>query len=229
MDKAESWFKLKGMDFYYGNTNPLDPDDAMGILIEGFVDQPAVMSVYNKPYYQKLFEDRGFYAHEDLYGYKLTIEDVPYERYEKIDKLKERFGFEIRSADKKHVDRDARDIIEIINNSITDDWDMRTPEPENVYKFLDTWKNFLDFDYVSSNELIASVDEDGIIQGLTAGECQVEVSLHEYPTIKVVITVEIEEEPEPMFALSLSGPDDLFVLETLTLVAGDLNHPDNIV
>jgi len=148
IDASEAWFKSQGMDFYYGNTNPLDPDDARGILIEGFEDQPAVMCVYNKPYYQKLFEDRGFYAHEDLYGYKLTLDDVPYDRYESVRQLKERFNFEIASADRKHVDRDARDIIEVINNAITDDWDMRAPEPENVYELLNTWKNFLDFDYV---------------------------------------------------------------------------------
>ena len=106
---------------------------------------------------------------------------------------------------------------------------MKVGDQFQVFPTVSNTVEIIHFDYVSSNELIASVDEKGIIRGLLAGECQVEVSLHEYPTIKVVITVVVEEEPEPMFALSLSGPDDLFVLETLTLVAGDLNHPDNIV
>gem|GEM_PF-238484 len=148
MKQTVSWYKQQDIDFFYGNTNPLDPDDARGILIEGFEDQPVIMCVYNKPYYQQMFESSGFYAHEDLYGYKLTLDDVPYKRYDVIDKIKERYNFEVSSGNKKNVDKDARDIIEIINNSITDDWDMRAPSPEKVWELLDTWKNFLDFDYV---------------------------------------------------------------------------------
>ncbi|MBU1144996.1 MAG: MFS transporter [Firmicutes bacterium] len=148
MKATVSWYRQRNIDFFYGNTNPLDPDDARGILIEGFEDAPVIMCVYNKPYYQEMFESTGFLAHEDLYGYKLTLDDVPYKRYDVIEKIKKRYQFVVDSGNKKNVDKDARDIIEIINNSITDDWDMRAPEPEKVYELLDTWKNFLDFDYV---------------------------------------------------------------------------------
>ena len=147
-DKASIWFEAQGMEYYYGNTNPLDPDDARGVLIEGFEDAPAVMCIYNLPYYQAHLEKYGFKMREDLYSYKLTMNDIPYERYEVIDKLKERYQFYVRSANKKNVSNDAKDVIQVINESISDDWDMRAPEPDKVYELLNSWKNFLDFDLI---------------------------------------------------------------------------------
>lgn len=147
-DKASEWYESQGMDYYYGNTNPLDPDDARGVLIDGFEDAPAVMCIYNLPYYQKHLERYGFKMDEDLYSYKLTMDDIPYERYEVIDKLKKRYQFFVRSANKKNISNDAKDVIQVINESITDDWDMRAPEPDKVYELLNSWKNFLDFDLI---------------------------------------------------------------------------------
>jgi hypothetical protein len=106
------------------------------------------MCVYNKPYYQRHLEKYGFLTHEDLYGYKLFLKDIPYQRYDAIERVKQRFDFNVKSADKKHVDREARDVIEVINHAISDEWDMRAPEPEKVYELLKTWKNFMDFDYI---------------------------------------------------------------------------------
>ncbi len=106
---------------------------------------------------------------------------------------------------------------------------MKVGDQFQVFPMVSNTVEIISIDYASNNELIASVDEDGIIRGLSAGECQVEVSLHGYPTIKVVITVVVEAEPEPVFPLSLSGSDELFVGETMMLAADDLNHPDNIV
>jgi len=152
---AETFYQERHIDFYYGNTNPLDPDDARGVLIEGFEDAPTVMCIYNPPYYQAHFEACGFRMHEDLYGYKLTLDDIPYDRYDVIEKIKERYHFHVNSADKAHVDRDARDVIQVINEAITDDWDMRAPEPDKVYELLNSWKNFLNFDMIK----IARTDE----------------------------------------------------------------------
>lgn len=147
-DKASEWFASQGMDYYYGNTNPLDPDDARGVLIEGFEYAPVVMCIYNKPYYQGLLEKYGFRMKEDLYSYKLTLEDVPYQRYEVIEKLKKRYQFYVRNANKKDIPHDAKDVIQVFKDSTPDDWDLRVPEPDKIYELLDTWKNFLDFDLI---------------------------------------------------------------------------------
>lgn len=162
ISKTDEWVYSHNLDYYYGNTNPLDPDDQRGILIEGFDGIPATMCVYNKPYYQKLLEECGLVMKEDLYSYKLTLDQIPYERYDNIDKVKDRFGVSVRSADKTKLERDVKDVIQVIEESISDDWDIRAPEGDKVYELLNSWKNFLDFDLIK----IASL-EDGRPIGFT--------------------------------------------------------------
>jgi hypothetical protein len=147
--QADAWFSAQGIDYYYGNTNPKDPDDARGVLIEGFDTAAVTMCIYNKPYYQKLFEKAGYGLDEDLYGYRLTLDTVPYERYrDSIAKIQERFRFTVDSVNPHDVDGEARDIIHAMENAIPDDWDMRPPAPEKVYELLESWSRFLDFDYI---------------------------------------------------------------------------------
>ncbi|MFA5006909.1 MAG: hypothetical protein WC509_05550 [Candidatus Izemoplasmatales bacterium] len=148
-EAADAWFSARGIDYYYGNLNPKDPDDSRGVLTDGFDVAPVTMCVYNKPYYRRLFDTAGFGMAEDFVSYRLALDDVPYERYQDtIDAIKKRFRFTVDDVDPRRVDREARDIIACMNNSIADDWDQRPPEPEKVYELLDSWKRFLDFDYI---------------------------------------------------------------------------------
>ncbi len=147
-DAADEWFKKQGVRYYYGNTNPLDPDAARGILTEGFDEAPFIMCIYNKPYYGKHFEKHGFTMKEELWSYRFTYDDVPFDRYEVIDKLKERYGFYVKSASKKNLENDAKDVLQIMEESISDDWDFRAPDPDSLYEMLKGWKNFLDFDLI---------------------------------------------------------------------------------
>ena len=146
---ADEWFVSQGVDYYYGNVNPKDPDDSRGVLIDGFDVAPVTMCVYNKPYYKRLFDAAGFGTNEDFVSYRLTLDDVPYDRYrDSIDALKQRFKFTVDSVDPTNVPKEAKDIITCMERSIGDDWDQRPPEPEKVYELLDSWRRFLDFDYI---------------------------------------------------------------------------------
>jgi hypothetical protein len=147
--KADAWFSEHGVDYYYGNVNPKDPDDSRGILTEGFDVAPVTMCVYNKAYYARLFETAGFGTNEDFVSYRLTLDDIPYERYRgTIENLKERYAFTVDSVDPNDVRKEATDIIRCMENSISDDWDQRPPAPEKVYELLESWRRFLDFDYI---------------------------------------------------------------------------------
>lgn len=147
-DKAEAWFMSQDVDYFYGNTDPDNPDEGKGVLVDGFDSTPAIMCAYNKPYYGSFFEKYGFGVREELWSYRLTLDDVPYDRYEIVDKLKERYGFYIRSVEKKHLDRDAKDVLRIMEESISDDWDFRAPDPDKLYEMLKEWRHFLDLDLV---------------------------------------------------------------------------------
>lgn len=149
-DQAKTWFIEQGVPTYYGNTNPLDPDDNRGILIEGFEDAPVSLCIYNKPYYQKLFETYGFKTREDLLGLKLVPEKVFDDAYEsRVKRVKERYGYHVDDVNKHRIPEEAKDVIEIIQQSITDEWDMRGPETvEELSDFFNAWKHLLNFDYI---------------------------------------------------------------------------------
>lgn len=147
-EQADKWVKSQGLDYYYGNTNPLDPDDQRGVLIEGFDMIPVIMNVYNKKYYKSLFESYGFGINDDFYAYKITFDNIPYQRYEIISKLKKRYHVSVMNADKKHLEREVKDVVQIFNESLYEDDDLRVPEGDRLYELLDSWKNFLDFDLI---------------------------------------------------------------------------------
>ncbi len=146
--QADKWVKSQGFDYYYGNTNPLDPDDQRGVLIDGFDMPPTIMNVYNKQYYKTLFETYGFGINDDFYAYKLTLEKVPYKRYDIIGKLKKRYHVNVMKADKNNLEQDVLDVVQIFNESLYEDDDLRVPEGEKLYELLNSWKNFLDFDLI---------------------------------------------------------------------------------
>ncbi|XMB71457.1 GNAT family N-acetyltransferase [Mycoplasmatota bacterium WC30] len=146
--QADNWVRLQGLDYYYGNTNPLDPDDQRGVLIEGFDMIPTIMNVYNKKYYKSLFETYGFGTNDDFYAYKLKFDKVPYQRYEIIEKLKKRYHVNVMSADKKHLEKEVKDVVQIFDEALYEDDDLRVPEGDKLYELLDSWKNFLDFELI---------------------------------------------------------------------------------
>ncbi|MBN2876421.1 MAG: GNAT family N-acetyltransferase [Bacilli bacterium] len=153
--EADKWVRSQGLDYYYGNTNPLDPDDQRGVLIDGFDSIPTIMNVYNKRYYKSLFETYGFGTNDDFYAYRLKFDKIPYQRYEIIDKLKKRYHVNVKNADKKHLESEVKDVVQIFNESLYEDDDLRVPEGDKLYELLDSWKNFLDFDLIK----IARTDE----------------------------------------------------------------------
>lgn len=153
--QADEWVRSQGLDYYYGNTNPLDPDDQRGVLIEGFDMIPTIMNVYNKKYYKSLFETYGFGTNDDFYAYKLSFDNVPYQRYDIIEKLKKRYHVNVKKADKKHLESEVKDVVQIFEESLYEDDDLRVPEGDKLYELLDSWKNFLDFELIK----IARTDE----------------------------------------------------------------------
>ncbi|MBI9008486.1 MAG: GNAT family N-acetyltransferase [Tenericutes bacterium] len=109
---------------------------------------PAIMNVYNKKYYQSLFETYGFGTNDDFYAYSIALDKVPYQRFEVLEKLKKRYHVNVMNADKKHLESEVKDVIQIFNESLYEDDDLRVPEGDKLYELLDSWKSFLDFELI---------------------------------------------------------------------------------
>jgi GNAT superfamily N-acetyltransferase len=80
---ACAWLKGEGLTVARGPVN-LTTNDVVGLLVEGFDLDNAVMMPYNPPYYAHQFVAAGFTKTKDLYAYYLGREEEASRRLEPI-------------------------------------------------------------------------------------------------------------------------------------------------
>jgi hypothetical protein len=76
-----------------------------GLLVEGFDLDPAVMMVYNPPYYAGLIEGFGFKKAMDLYAYEVSEESfMATEKMRRVaERLRKKDGISVRTVNLKKV------------------------------------------------------------------------------------------------------------------------------
>jgi GNAT superfamily N-acetyltransferase len=136
LDAAMGWLKERGMTGIEGPVSPTGGDDYRGLLVMGFDGPPALMNTYNHEYYRNFFEDYGFEKQEDLFAFYIDVEHFPVERYRRVvEYCMDRFHFHVDQADFKQVEREIRDIKEILELAVPDDWeDFVVPSVEDIRK-----------------------------------------------------------------------------------------------
>jgi hypothetical protein len=121
-DKADTWGREKGFSQLEGPKGLLNTESG-GVLIEGFEHDPAMNVPYNYPYYQKFFEDAGYYKKRDsLSGYlDVPKVNVP-ERVRRIaERVMERRGYWIRRFETKDEMRAmVKEAQVVLNDSFRD-------------------------------------------------------------------------------------------------------------
>ena len=99
-DRAYKWLKQKGCDLIRGPMN-FSVNEEAGLLVKGFHSPSFLMNVWNKEYYQQLFENWGLKKTMDLYAYRIKIEPLS-DRVKRIaQKAQERYRFEIKTLPMK--------------------------------------------------------------------------------------------------------------------------------
>ncbi len=118
-DAAGAWLAREGRSVMRGPVN-LTTNDVLGLLIEGFDDDPALLMPYNLPYMQRLFEDAGFTKSKDLLSFELRSEQCrDGQILEKIaQRILARGRCTIRPIDLKHF----RDEIEFVRRCYNEAW-----------------------------------------------------------------------------------------------------------
>jgi hypothetical protein len=114
-ESARKWLKERGAVAMDGSVNFGENFSNWGVLVEGFMQQGYGMP-YNKPYYQKLFEDYGFKDYFQQFSYHFDISGPLPERMVKFaDYLASRPGYTFEHLDKKNIEKYVRDLVEVIN------------------------------------------------------------------------------------------------------------------
>ena len=130
-------------------------DPYIGILAEGYEQEPYFLMTYNPPYYIDYLEKCGMVKTMDLYTYELSTH-VPVDPLitKNADTARSN-GYKIRFPDKKKLREESTSIARIFNDALSDNWGFEEFLKEQVDEMVLMFKYFLDL------RVIAIVHKDG--------------------------------------------------------------------
>jgi GNAT superfamily N-acetyltransferase len=119
-EAARNWLKDRGAKAMDGSVNFGENFSYWGVLVDGFVKQGYGMP-YNKPYYQKLFENYGFRDYFQQFSYHFDIKAVWPERMVKFaEYLASRPGYSFRHLELSRLDKYMEDLLSVVNQTWAD-------------------------------------------------------------------------------------------------------------
>jgi len=119
---AEDWLRAQGMTRALGPIS-LSIWDEPGLLIKGFDQPPTVMMGHHRPEYQGWIEAAGYSKAKDLFTYQLDIRpDMGPLMARLVDSTERNPRIKIRRVDKRHFDREARIILNLLNDAWANNW-----------------------------------------------------------------------------------------------------------
>ncbi len=123
-NSAYEWLRKKGFEAMRGPMN-FSVNEEVGLLVEGYHSPSFLMNVWNKEYYQKLFENWGLEKSMDLYAYRIKIGQVS-ERVKKIaDMAQKRYRYEIKTLpmkDKKKQREFLDKVFKVYRDAWSNNW-----------------------------------------------------------------------------------------------------------
>ncbi|MEP2100888.1 MAG: N-acetyltransferase [Parasphingorhabdus sp.] len=122
IDAAEKWLKSKDIDRVIAPMS-LSVWDEPGLLTFGYDHSPTVMMGHHNAAYQGWIEGEGYKSVKELITYDLPITDGFPPLIDRIIKSGERNSkLKLRKVEKAHFDRDAKIIMNILNDAWSDNW-----------------------------------------------------------------------------------------------------------
>lgn len=150
LDNAVGFLKSHGMTKVKGPLSLPGGEDNRGFIVDNFDAQPFIMNTYNKKYYNDFFIKYGFEKYFDCYAYKDTIENADIERYEKlVPYAMKKFDFRVDNINLSNVDKDAMDIMNVLERALPREWDdFAPPREEEIRKIVKQLVPFADSDLI---------------------------------------------------------------------------------
>jgi hypothetical protein len=125
LSTAGEWVKAQGYNTVRGPQS-FTTHEECGLLVDGFT-RPVILMPYNKPYYQTLVENSGFYKAMDIYSFHLSRESVRenglFERLDRLTKgIMKRHNVTVRAVNQKNLKADFKLFKDIYNVAWEKNW-----------------------------------------------------------------------------------------------------------
>ncbi|MEM1358181.1 MAG: hypothetical protein AAGF89_08285 [Bacteroidota bacterium] len=143
-DAAESWLREQGMHAVDGPINFGERDKFWGLLIKGWY-RPIYQETYNPPYYQRMFEDRGYQAHEQCLTMRGVVSEFPGDRLAGLaQRVKDRYGLYTKQINKNNLQEGADHFAQAYNAAFNH-WPYFKPlSGEEIYPTFQQMKPIMD-------------------------------------------------------------------------------------
>jgi hypothetical protein len=142
LQSAAEWLQSKGMTRIRGPLS-LSINEEMGCLIDGFDTPPSVMMPHHRPYQHKLIEGAGFEKIKDVFAWNYTVGEVPARARRAHDELLKDPAVKIRSVDMSQMERDTRIVMDIFNETWSNNWGFVRMTEEELKKTVADFKLIL--------------------------------------------------------------------------------------
>ena len=121
MDAAAGWIKDEGKSVMRGPVN-FTTNDIVGLLVDGFDDDPTIMMPYNHPYYAGLLDAAGFTKAKDLFAFSLTEANYRGQIDGVAEKLQARGRIKIRPFDMGRFPQELAFVRTCYNSAWAKNW-----------------------------------------------------------------------------------------------------------
>ncbi|MBP7147879.1 MAG: N-acetyltransferase [Acidobacteria bacterium] len=118
---AAGWLRERGFSTLRGPTN-LTTNDVLGLLVEGFADDPVLLMPYNPPYYAALFERHGLVKSVDLFAYEVREELCAGALDDAVRRIEERGRCTVRPVDLRRLADELQFVRACYNEAWKDNW-----------------------------------------------------------------------------------------------------------
>lgn len=116
-DAAEDWLRSRGMEAVDGPINFGERDKFWGLLVRGWY-RPIYQETYNPPYYQRMFEERGYQPHEQCLTMRGVVAEFPGDRLAGLaGRVREKYGLYTRQINKGNLAQSAEDFARAYNSA----------------------------------------------------------------------------------------------------------------
>ncbi len=121
LDAAADWLRERGMKTIRGPVS-LSINEELGCLVNGFDSPPFMMMPHHRPYQGALIEGQGFSKLKDVFAWSYTVGDIPARAQRAHDQMMAEPSLKIREVDLKQADRDMRIVMDIFNDTWSNNW-----------------------------------------------------------------------------------------------------------
>ncbi len=123
LEAARGWLRVHACNSMRGPWSFVSQE--WGLVVDGYAPSPVVMAPYNPPYYEQQLTSFGLEKVKDLLCWYVSPADgyrIPERILRLTDAVQKRYHVTIREIDMKHYDQEVRNVVELSNASIIDNW-----------------------------------------------------------------------------------------------------------